>query len=297
MTGALGALVVSTIVARSPVASSVTADPIRLEVCSRQFLLECSDPGHRDLLHKVFGKLTAGAKTDSARTFDLGRLSGKGDGYLLEAPGESARTIGSRAELIYEVDKDLTIALQRARPDLLFVHAAAVELEGRAILLCGPSGTGKSTTAFVLLHHGFGYLSDELAPIDLENGVVHTYAHALCLKSAPAAPYRLPAATLDLGETLHLPVPALPGACALRPLPLHAIAFLRRGGSAHHPGLRPLSTACAAAHLLSCTLNALAHHEQGADAALAISRRAPGFELETSDLPAAAKALRAMLLA
>ena len=52
----------------------------------------------------------------------------------------------------------------------------------------GKTGAGKSTTAWGLLHHGFSYLSDELAPIDLETLEVLPYRHALCLKRRPPSP-------------------------------------------------------------------------------------------------------------
>ena len=50
------------------------------------------------------------------------------------------------------------------------------------MLLAGASGNGKSTTAWALLHRGFQYLSDELAPLDLSAMTVHAFPHALCLK-------------------------------------------------------------------------------------------------------------------
>lgn len=57
-------------------------------------------------------------------------------------------------------------ALIDARPDLLWLHAGAMSLGEQAILLCAPSGHGKSTLVGELLRWEWSYLSDEVAPID-----------------------------------------------------------------------------------------------------------------------------------
>jgi hypothetical protein len=92
--------------------------------------------------------------------------------------------------------KELTIDLQKIRRELYFLHAASLSLAGQGLLIVAASGRGKSTTAWALLHHGFDYLSDELAPVDLGSLRVQPYPHALCLKKAPPLPYSLPERTL-----------------------------------------------------------------------------------------------------
>jgi hypothetical protein len=46
---------------------------------------------------------------------------------------------------------------------LTSVHAACVALGGRAALLCGPTGAGKSTLAYVCARRGFTFLSDDVS--------------------------------------------------------------------------------------------------------------------------------------
>ena len=68
-----------------------------------------------------------------------------------------------------------------SRPYRLTFHAGAVTLRGRAILLPGPSGVGKSTLTAALISIGCGYLTDEAASVDLETLEVEPYQKPLSL--------------------------------------------------------------------------------------------------------------------
>lgn len=58
-----------------------------------------------------------------------------------------------------------------------FLHAGAVSIENKGLLLVGKSGSGKSTTALKCLLEGFNYLGDDLCGISFdENGAT---AHRL----------------------------------------------------------------------------------------------------------------------
>jgi hypothetical protein len=62
------------------------------------------------------------------------------------------------------------------------VHAGAVLLNGRALLLPGSTHAGKSSLVAELLRRGAEYLSDEYALIDVE-GKVHPYPRPLLLRN------------------------------------------------------------------------------------------------------------------
>lgn len=200
------------------------------------------------------------------------------------------RLDGEPGDLIHRLERDLVVALQRRRPELLFLHAAALERGGRACLLAGESGHGKSTLAWGLLHHGFGYLSDELSPLDLDALQVHAYPHALCLKQPPSADYPLPAAgVLRDGRCLRVPV----GSVAPAPCDVAAVLFVRHRRSAPQPVLRAVGAAEAAARLYVVALNALAHPARGLDAVARVAERVPCLMLESADLRATCRVVDA----
>src|SRR4030066_1754533 len=87
-------------------------------------------------------------------SYSLGQASA-GTGFFVARTGQERLLAQDVAEFLFLFEKDLTIELQRRRPDLFFIHAAAVEFDGKAAIIAAPSGTGKSTTTWGLPPAGF----------------------------------------------------------------------------------------------------------------------------------------------
>ena len=151
-------------------------------------------------------------------------------------------------------------------------------------MIAATSGTGKSITAWGLLHHGFDYLSDELAPIDLDSLWLQPYPDALCLKKEPPPPYFLPVQTLRTASTLHIPVAQLPNAAVSQPTPVSAMFFLEYCPELKMPTARMITKAEAAARLFVNALNPLAHEQDGLAGAALIAQRVPSFHLKSAEL-------------
>jgi hypothetical protein len=253
--------------------------PFTFRAFERSVRVDCADASLVSLLDANFGAMSAPYSDE--RPALRYRLARSGGSLVLRRDRSRTWRTRQTSDLLFFLEKDVTIELQKLRRDLYFVHAAALERDGHVALLVAASGVGKSTTSFALLHHGFRYLSDELAPIDASLRV-HHYPHALCLKAEPPEPYRLPESTLRTSRTLHVPAQELPRPLGRAPRPLRAIFFIERDGAG--PGLRPLSAAEGAARLYAQALNALAHPAEGLDTAVVIAGGARCFELRAGAL-------------
>jgi HprK-related kinase A len=83
--------------------------------------------------------------------------------------------------LAAEMGMNLQMALGHKRH--LLLHAAAVERDGRAVLMTGHSGAGKSTLAALLGERGWRFLGDEFVLVDLEDGCLHPFPRPISLKN------------------------------------------------------------------------------------------------------------------
>lgn len=146
-----------------------------------------------------------------------------------------ARTFDLEEALrLFELDLHFYIA--EAAPRHVFVHAGAVGWRGRALLLPGPRGSGKSRLVAALVRAGASYLSDRFAVLD-RYGRVHPYPVPLELMCS------------ESGKVERHSAEALGGRTARRPLPVGLIVFTGyRAGRRWRP--RKLSAGEAGVELL-----------------------------------------------
>src|SRR4030095_15972274 len=257
-------------------------DVIELSVFDCDIRVECLDRQAASLLNSNYGWFQR-AVEEPQISYRITR-QGKADGRLIARNGAYPELARDDGDFLHMFEKDMTIETQKLRSDLYFVHAAAVELDGHALALVAPSGYGKSTTTWGLLHHGFKYLSDELAPVHLTAMQVHPFPHALCLKTLPPNEYPLPEETIFTTRTAHVPAQFLPCETLSETVPLHAIFFVRFIDEIPDPVLKPMAKGEAAARLFTNALNPLAHSGEGLDGAIEIVSKTHCFELLSSSL-------------
>ena len=186
-------------------------------------------------------------------------------------------------EFLHLFEKEICVQLQELRRDLYFVHSAALEYQGKACMLIGRSKSGKSTTTWALLHHGFRYLSDELAPVDPKTLHVHPYPRAVWLRRAsPGAQHT--GRKIQTSWMLCIPPHEFPGGAVDKPIPLDAVFFVRHNPQSPHPSLRTVARSTAVAQILASALNPGAHSGNGLDAAIEIATRTACYQLFTADL-------------
>lgn len=83
------------------------------------------------------------------------------------------------------------------------VHSAVVERAGRALLIPGPPGSGKSTLCAGLIHRGWRLLSDELTLLDPATREVVPLPRPVSLKNASIEVIGRFAPDAVLGPTVH----------------------------------------------------------------------------------------------
>ncbi|KQT31875.1 serine kinase [Sphingomonas sp. Leaf412] len=87
--------------------------------------------------------------------------------------------------LAAEMAMNLQVALGHRRH--LLLHAAAVERDGRCVILTGESGAGKSTLATLLMARGWRFMGDEFVLIDPATGTASPFPRAISLKNESVA--------------------------------------------------------------------------------------------------------------
>jgi hypothetical protein len=80
------------------------------------------------------------------------------------------------------VIRNLNRSAAEASGGHLLFHAGALEVDGIGVLVPGASGSGKSTLVAGLVRVGLGYLTDELAALDMATGRLVPYPKPITLK-------------------------------------------------------------------------------------------------------------------
>ena len=150
-------------------------------------------------------------------------------------------------DLLEQFESHLQLTVAEYAPRRVFVHAGVVGWNGKAILIPGPSFSGKSTLVAELLRAGATYYSDEYAVIDA-SGRVHPYARDLRMRSSDVSRMKRKRAR-DFGR-----------ATGSKPLPVALVISTRfKEGARWRP--HQLTPGKAVLELLANTVSARSHPE------------------------------------
>ena len=262
------------------------------EAVSFPFTILSPSPGIASIVDFIYGEMRTHAASPGSFPIEI-RLAHANPGKLELFLGGEKRTESERlADILHQLDNELTVQIEHAVPRLYFVHAASLAEGNRATLLVGESGAGKSTTSYALAASGMDYLSDELSPIDPRSAMVHPYPRAICLKQDPPAPLSLPSRHLRTEWTIHVRARDLGARVLAAAVPLARVVFIRYSATQTAAELRPISKGEAAVRLYKGALNQLAQANFGLDDTLSLIRCAECFELLAAGVEATVQALR-----
>ena len=113
------------------------------------------------------------------------------DGVLVTSDGVTLGRGLSHLGALDVLESDLQLFVAQHSRAFVFVHAGVVGFQGRALMLPGTSGAGKTTLVRALLEAGATYYSDEYALLD-SHGRIHPYPRALSVRSADGQKDRVP---------------------------------------------------------------------------------------------------------
>ena len=141
-----------------------------IEFDRQQLTFRTNIPEVADYLTDTFCHMLVPAATSSVGVIEFNQTP---EGYALRS-AESIDYTGVELEKFLPLMKDeVRLQFMRARPDLLWMHAGAIERDGGALLLAAKSGQGKSTLSTYLCEHGWRFLSDDIAPVRMDtDGVI-----------------------------------------------------------------------------------------------------------------------------
>ena len=242
-------------------------------------------PGARELFERIYRPMLVSQLTSSAGRLDLVR---NGTGYTIRGL-ETVDVLEQPAELLTNyLTREVLLMFIKARPDLLWIHAAAVEKNGSALLIAGPSGQGKSTLATRLCDIGWRFLSDDTAPVRMEIDEVLPFPQSARRRKYPGREF----VAGELGKLEKEEVPIPETSVWLESAPIRGIVFpLFKHGAA--PVLTLRSPGDAALDLLRNCTNFPDHRETGVERVASLARAVPMYHLTYGDGRAAARVLDA----
>lgn len=230
---------------------------------------------------KLFGKIVVGSgePVRSVVVSTDGERYVVGDGFGKPVEG---LTKGDLATFVMDA---VVRALIFDQKQGIVLHAGGVARDGKAVLVCGPSGSGKSSLICWLVDRGFDYLTDEIVLLGRDQPVASGLPRSLVVKPGSAEHIlRMPAfrgASTVVGG-LHQMIEPPASASASRPLPVSLVVFPEfakgeefaiAGHSAAECGIR----------LVQCNLNARNFDDGGFAAIARLARQAPAMSIRYGD--------------
>lgn len=160
-------------------------DFITLDLLGQRLVIRSEDPRWIAFLSDLWGPLVIEDSGDAPHQVSV---LNDASGWLLDLRSGAPIHFDdpwALAERLRQLIVELAISLN---PAVIGLHSAALAGSRGALLLAGPSGAGKTTLSRELIGRSWGYLSDDLAPIDIRTCEVLPFPKPLNIKDAASWP-------------------------------------------------------------------------------------------------------------
>ena len=216
--------------------------------------------------------------TESAGPVGCVEIRRDDEGYHLLAGAEVDVRGGSLRDVVEHVHSRIARQLIEASPELLWLHAGAVERGGRSLSFIGPSGSGKSSLAAGLSELGWRYISDDLLALDPMTRELLPFPRMPAVRE-PSSQELPPERLWELTKQERWIDPA--GVCR-QPVPAATLIFPRfsPGASSHLERCAPLD---ATVTLLKNCQNLHMHREAAVRCLADLARTVDAFHLRYGD--------------
>ena len=260
----------------------IAQEPLALLIAfgDQEVLVRSDDAEVMGALERIFAMMRAPVSDRIVGELEVYREDGR---YVVRGNPDATLKDGSLAEVVRCVRYSAIQFLIDARPDLVWFHAAAAVFRGRAVVFPGARGGGKSTLVASLCARGWGYLSDDVVPLDPGSRTVLPFPQAPAVRKHPGQ--EMPPEWLRMLNKTELRL--RPDSLCREPTPVGAVVRLsyRRDARAELAVSSPATTAL---HLLEQCWNFPRRREAAVAHVCALAQRVPGFSVSFSDGEAAA---------
>ena len=196
------------------------------------------------------------------------------NGFVLEGPAFTPIQHRDLDQLIVVLKEEVRLEFMRSRPDLLWLHAGAVERDGRCMLILGVSGQGKSTLSTSLYARGWRLMSDDVVPIAMDGALAYPF---------PQTPFRRVPSDDDwnpvqLSTAGREAVELSPESIVIDPVPIGELVFpfFERGAPTV---LSRLTKGEGALEMLRSSTNFCDHKEKAVERAARMAETLPAYRL------------------
>jgi hypothetical protein len=139
---------------------------------SHQVIVRTDDERVSIFIRQTYEHMLTGSANDVVGDVSVHEERGVFEVRRSGKPGLSA---DDPRALFPQIVDDVLQEFMEARPDLLWLHAGVAERAGAGIVIPASSGSGKSTVTTALVERGWRFMSDDIAPIAIDELRVLSY--------------------------------------------------------------------------------------------------------------------------